>query len=212
MGLHFYISINSVLWQYVGIFCYVSFTAVWVSKMIDISKEKEAAFFKFHQVISLLLKVRFLYFYLIIISCIYTSIVDNNSLLFFLCIFFGELWTALILSLGCQPSYRHLTPLIFLCNWVSLAAFSRFSPCFMVPLINRKTVYWLAFSTPFVLFVFCFCLIFLVELRPARHHSLDHFGTTWMPCLQLSVSHAVMPSSVCPREKRNVKGEQWGAK
>uniref|UniRef100_A0A2I2Y5X8 Uncharacterized protein n=1 Tax=Gorilla gorilla gorilla TaxID=9595 RepID=A0A2I2Y5X8_GORGO len=83
MGLHFCISINSVLWQYAGIFYHVLFTAVWVSKMIDISKEKEADFFKFHQIISLLLEVRFLHFYLIIISCIHTSIVDNNSLLFF---------------------------------------------------------------------------------------------------------------------------------
>lgn len=52
MGLHFYFSFHAVLWQYVVIFYHLLLTAVWVSKMINISKEKEAGFLKFYQITS----------------------------------------------------------------------------------------------------------------------------------------------------------------
>lgn len=123
---HFDFSIYFVLWQYVVVSYRLPFTAVLVSLMISISKEKEAAFLKFCQFTSSAAwsQISLFSFYLILISYIHTSIVDKNSLLFFLCIYFGELWTALILFFGCQPSYTHLMPLIFLCNLVWLAVFS----------------------------------------------------------------------------------------
>lgn len=114
-------------------------------------KRRKQPFLSFSRLLPLLLEVGFLYFYLIIISYIHTSIVDKNSPLFFLCIYFGELWTALILFLGCQPIYTHLTPLVLLCKSVGLAAFSRFSPISSSSLINRKSRLLLSYFSSFFL-------------------------------------------------------------
>lgn len=113
---------------------------------------------------------------------------DKNSLLFFLCIYFGELWTALILFLGCQPSYTHLTPLIFLCNSVSLAAFSSFSLISSASLINRKSILSSSFFYTFHSFYFPVLRQILCWTKASQ---TSFFGPPWQDMNDLPTTISV---------------------
>lgn len=103
---------------------------------------------------------------------------------------------------------------MFLYNWVSLAFLTPGTapPISSVPWMNRQKhpIPWFLLYLLFRYPSFAFD-IFLVELKTVRYCYLDHFGSTWMPGLQLSMLHTVIAPEVCARGKKGSVKEDWGA-